>query len=49
MDMAPKMKPHARALLMTIAEAWLVLARAAETTVSVQQTRGMGNNSDRVH
>jgi hypothetical protein len=30
MAMAPKMRPESRALLITIAEAWLVLAHAAE-------------------
>jgi hypothetical protein len=48
-DMAPKMKPESRALLITIAEAWLVLAHAAETKGLVQQTDEVESHSDTVH
>jgi hypothetical protein len=47
--MASKMRPESRELLMTIAEAWLVLAHATETKSPAQQTHEVEAESDAVH
>jgi hypothetical protein len=49
MGMAPKLSPESRAVLITIAEAWLVLAHATETKTPVQQTHELEDESDSVH
>lgn len=49
MDMAPKLGPESRPLLMSIAEAWLVLAHAAEIESPVQQTHKVENKNHKLH
>jgi hypothetical protein len=49
MDLAPRLGADSRQLIITIAEAWLVLAHAAETKTAVQQTYELENESDKAH
>ena len=49
MDMAIKMRPESRQLMMTIAEAWLVLAHAEDKRTPVEQAHQLDDASDSVH
>ena len=49
MDLAAKMRPESRQLLMTIAEAWLVLAHAEDKRTPVEQIHNLEDASDSVH
>jgi hypothetical protein len=49
MDMADRMRPQSRQIVMTIAEAWLVLAHAEDKRTPVEQTHNLEDASDSVH
>jgi hypothetical protein len=49
MDMAPKLRPESRQLMMTIAEAWLVLAHAEDKRTPVEQAHKLEDAHDSVH